>query len=296
MKLFTPPIRRRLAAAAVVACGALFGAPLALACGTGGYSYAGLAASSPAFGIGATVTPLSSFGILSGHVAGWVGVGGPRQGPNGSDEWLQVGSGGFPELTGNDIYYELALPNRTPVYHQIAANLPSGKPARFAVLEMHNRPNVWRVSLNGPRLRPDHAAWQPRPLVADGDRRGWDGGTGAAATTFSIASIASRSRHAPGGWLGSPAAIRSAACHASRARNNQAGSFLARKAISPSARSPRSVRDQDRRPERRQLDERGSRRVRHPDAAVRDGLPEQLGRVGSVDPDDPPPGHSVSFE
>ena len=30
----------------------------ALACGVGGYSYAGLGATTPAFGIGATVTPL----------------------------------------------------------------------------------------------------------------------------------------------------------------------------------------------------------------------------------------------
>src|SRR5439155_674310 len=69
---------RRLIATTVVAAGALFGAPLALACGTGGYSYAGVASSSHAFGIGATVTPLAGFNVLSGHVAGWVGVGGPR--------------------------------------------------------------------------------------------------------------------------------------------------------------------------------------------------------------------------
>src|SRR2546422_7249363 len=140
---------RTCLALAAVALVALVGASGALACGTGGYSYAGIASSSNAFGIGATVTPLAGFNVLSGHVAGWVGVGGPRQGPNGADEWLQMGFSGFPELAGNDLYYELALPGKSPTYHQLANNLPLGKPARIAVLEMHMRPNMWRVWLNG---------------------------------------------------------------------------------------------------------------------------------------------------
>jgi hypothetical protein len=149
-----------------VACLSI-GAVSALACGAGGYSYAGLGATSPAFGIGATVTPLGGFDVVYGHVAGWVGVGGPRQGPNGTNEWLQVGFSGFPELTGNDLYYELMLPGREPTYHQLAANLPMGKAARFAVLEMHGRPNWWRVWLNGsPASKPihmpgSHHRWAP---------------------------------------------------------------------------------------------------------------------------------------
>src|SRR5207245_10002938 len=84
----------------------LLGASRALACGTSaGYSYAGVASPSPAFGITASVTPVGAFDVLAGHVAGWVGVGGPRKGPNGSDEWLQVGFSGFPSLTGNDLHY-----------------------------------------------------------------------------------------------------------------------------------------------------------------------------------------------
>jgi len=252
MKLFPTPITRRLAAAAVVACGALFGAPLALACGTGGYSYAGLAATSPAFGIGATVTPLSSFGILSGHVAGWVGVGGPRQGPNGSNEWLQVGFSGFPELTGNNIYYELALPNRTPVYHQIAANLPSGKPARFAVLEMHHRPNVWRVWLNGSAvsgpitLPGSHGRWSPMATAES-----WDGGTGGGCNDFLYRFHRVSIAHAPGGgWrqvtTGYP--IQSAATRIQRRRGSSG--FLGRKAGRPSSSSPLLL-DPDRRAERR---------------------------------------------
>src|SRR5438309_7847700 len=137
--------RRRLAVAAVVAAGALFAAPLALACGQGGYSYAGVASPSHAFGIGATVTPLAGFNVLSGHVAGWVGVGGPRQGPNGADEWLQVGFSGFPGLSGTSIYYELMLPSGAPTYHQVMTGLPLGRSARVAVLEMSSRPDYWRV-------------------------------------------------------------------------------------------------------------------------------------------------------
>jgi hypothetical protein len=176
---------RRLIAVTVIAVGALFAAPLALACGTGGYSYAGVASSSHAFGIGATVTPLAGFNVRSGHVAGWVGVGGPRLGPNGADEWLQVGFSGFPDMAGNDLYYELALPGKQPTYHQIAGNLPIGKAARIAVLEMHKRPNVWRIWVNGtPASQPiylpgSHGRWSP---IATAES--WDGGSAGSCNGF----------------------------------------------------------------------------------------------------------------
>jgi hypothetical protein len=162
----------------VVAATCLLGATPVLACGTGGYSYAGVASSSRAFGIGATVTPLAGFDVRAGHVAAWVGVGGPRTGPNGTDEWLQTGFSGFPGLPGNDLYYELALPGKQPEYHQLARRLPIGRPARIAVLEMHARPNVWRVWLNGraasePIYLPgSHGRWAP---IATAES--WDGGT-----------------------------------------------------------------------------------------------------------------------
>src|SRR5205085_468481 len=155
------------------------GASRARACGTtDGYSYAGLAAPSRAFGIGATVTPVGPFNILAGHVAGWVGVGGTGEGPNGTDEWLQVGFSGFPSLAGSDLYYELTLPSGRPTYHQIAADLPVGKTTRFAVLEMRNRPSWWRVWVNGsPASQPiympgSHDRWAP---IATAES--WDGGT-----------------------------------------------------------------------------------------------------------------------
>ena len=183
MKTFAAKLST-LAALVAVTC-LCFGAVSALACGVGGYSYAGLGATAPAFGIGATVTPLSGFDVVYGHVAGWVGVGGPHQGPNRSDEWLQVGFIGFPELTGNNLYYELTLPNRPPTYHQLATNLPMGKAARFAVLEMQGRPDWWRVWLNGsaaskPIYMPgSHRRWAP---IATAES--WDGGTAGACNGF----------------------------------------------------------------------------------------------------------------
>jgi hypothetical protein len=172
----------------------------ALACGTGGYTYAGVAASSHAYGIGATITPLPAFSVVSGHVAGWVGVGGPKQGPNGTDEWLQVGFSGFPTGAGSSLYYELTLPDSAPSYHEIASGLPAGKPQRVAVLEIGGRPDWWRVWVNDKpasapiHLPSSHGRWAP---IATAES--WDGGTGGSCNgflyRFSAVSIAS----APGG-------------------------------------------------------------------------------------------------
>jgi hypothetical protein len=128
---------------------------------------------------------MAAFNVLAGHVAGWVGVGGPGKGPNHSDEWLQVGFSGFPSLTGNDLYYELTLPNGKPTYHQIASDLPFGQPARFAVLEVGDRPNWWRVWVNGkPATDPihmpaSHGRWAP---IATAES--WDGGTSGPCNEF----------------------------------------------------------------------------------------------------------------
>jgi len=157
----------------------------ALACGTGGYTYAGVAASGHAYGISATITPLSAFSVVSGHVAGWVGVGGPKQGPGGTDEWLQVGFSGFPQLTGNDLYFEVAKPNGNPTYHQLATGLAVGRSVHLAVLEMHKRPNYWRVWVNRkPASQPiylpqSHGRWSP---IATAES--WDGGTGGTCNDF----------------------------------------------------------------------------------------------------------------
>jgi hypothetical protein len=207
----------------------LAGASGAFACGTGGYTYAGISSSSRAFGIGAVITPLPAFNVLSGHVAGWVGVGGPRQGPGGTDEWLQVGFSGFPELTGSNIYYELMLPNGPPRYHQIAANLPVGKAARVAVLEMRKRPNYWRVWVNGSpasqpiRLPGSHGRWAP---IATAES--WDGGTGGSCNGFLYSFHQVSIARAPGGgWQPLAGGYTISSPSTRIARNTHKGSFLA---------------------------------------------------------------------
>jgi hypothetical protein len=205
------------------------GARNAFACGSNGYSYAGLAAPAHAFGVSATVTPLAGFNVLSGHVAGWVGVGGPGLGPNGTDEWLQVGFSGFPSVSGNDLYYELTLPNGNPTYHQLAQGVPSGKAAHLAVLEMSRRPDFWRVWLNRkPVSQPiympgSHGRWSP---IATAES--WDGGAGGTCNgflySFKKVSIA---RIPGGGWrqLVDALPITDSSTRLQRARIG--GSFLA---------------------------------------------------------------------
>ena len=60
--------------------------------GNGGYSYAGHQATDRGHGARAIITLTREAQIAAGgQVAGWVGVGGPGQGPNGEDAWIQVG-------------------------------------------------------------------------------------------------------------------------------------------------------------------------------------------------------------
>jgi hypothetical protein len=218
------------AAVAAVVLGA--GVARAVACGganSGGYSYAGLAAPTNAFGISAIVTPLDAFDILNGHVAGWVGVGGPGEGPGGSDEWLQIGLSGFPSVFGSDVYYEVAMPHHFPVYHQVASDYQVGQPARITVLEMHGRPNWWRVWLNRQPASPpiylpeSHDRWTP---IATAES--WDGGTGGACNTFLYRFRQVKVAHAPGGswhWLTGGSAIRGPVTRVVRPRG--AATFLA---------------------------------------------------------------------
>jgi hypothetical protein len=207
----------------------LAGASSAFACGNGGYTYAGVAAPTRAYGIRAAITPLSPFNILDGHVAGWVGVGGPNQGPGGSDEWLQVGFSGFPAPAGNNLYYELMLPSGNPVYHQIAAGLPAGKAANVAVLEMSGRPDVWRVWVNGSpvskplRLPGSHGRFAP---IATAES--WDGGSGGTCNGFLYRFRGVSVASSPGGgWqpLAGGTTIKSASTRL--AANARFASFLA---------------------------------------------------------------------
>src|SRR5919202_2105520 len=85
------------------------------------YSYAGYDSPWYAHGVAATITTLSDPQVAAGHVAAWVGVGGVGAGLHGENEWLQVGYAAFEQSNnaGNELYYEVALPPRDPVYHRV---------------------------------------------------------------------------------------------------------------------------------------------------------------------------------
>jgi hypothetical protein len=189
--------RLLLATASVAALALLGSVATANACGTDGYSYAGLGAPTAGSGISAVITPIGPFTIFNGHVAGWVGVGGPGQGPNGTDEWLQIGLSGFPGLTG-DVYYEITLPGQLPEYHSVVSNPLFGHPYRVAVLE--DTPNHWSVWLNGRQVSPSyylpqsHGAFMP---IATAEA--WDGGTNGACNNFLYSFQRVKVAHKPGG-------------------------------------------------------------------------------------------------
>jgi hypothetical protein len=144
----------------------LAAAPSAFACGSAGYSYAGISSRTPVYGVGATITALAAPAVQNGHVAGWVGVGGPGLGPHGSSEWIQVGYSGFPGLHVGSLYYEVATPGAAPRYHEISSSVNIGAKHRLAVLEVGNHHNWWRVWVDGRIASPafhlpgSHGAWK----------------------------------------------------------------------------------------------------------------------------------------
>src|SRR5918998_2501052 len=145
-------------------------------CGKEGYAYAGLQGTRRAHGVRATITALARPYVEAGHVAAWVGLGGPAQGPGRTDEWIQVGLAGLPG-TGSKLYYEVAQPGKAPVYHELMSHVEPGQRIRVAVLEMNRRPNHWRIWVNGefvsePVFLPGSSRrWQP---IATAET--WDGG------------------------------------------------------------------------------------------------------------------------
>ncbi|MGZ4390878.1 MAG: hypothetical protein ACXVRK_01970 [Gaiellaceae bacterium] len=190
---------RLLLATATVATVALVGATGALACGNnGGYSYAGIGGPGAADGVSALISPLDAFNVVNGHVAGWVGVGGVGLGPGGSSEWIQVGLSAFPD-SGSSIYYEVRQPDWAAKYVLVKANVAPGERHRVAVLEVHGRPGVWRVWMDGRAVSPpyylpgSHAGWEPQ---ATGES--WNDGAGVCNNyEYSFAGISLSAR--PGG-------------------------------------------------------------------------------------------------
>jgi hypothetical protein len=141
-----------------------------------GYTYAGHQATYRGHGVRATITPQRIPQVSAGHVAAWVGVGGPGQGPNGEDVWLQAGIASIPGL-GLMTYVEIARPGEQPQFELVEHGLVAGQPQRVAVLEMGGRPGWWRAWVGGqPMTEPIHlpgssGRWEP---IATAES--WNGG------------------------------------------------------------------------------------------------------------------------
>src|SRR3954469_16170798 len=123
-----------LAVALAAACITVAPAHSGTACGPAGYAYAGIQPGQNGYGVAVRLASLAAPSVESGHVAGWVGVGGPGQGPGGSDEWIQVGLNSLPGAP-NKLYYEVMRPGIGQTYAEVATDVPNGRSFRLAVLE-----------------------------------------------------------------------------------------------------------------------------------------------------------------
>jgi hypothetical protein len=185
---------RMLAVAAVAAACSGIVSNLAAAASAGGrscgwsdYSYAGLLGKQFVAGVSATITPLRDPIVESGHVAAWVGVGGPGLGPGHTDEWIQVGIDRKAGASSR-IYYEFATPTSAPHAVTVLSGIRPGEKHRFAVAELIGSPGWWQASVDGApvgvpvHLPGSHDAWTPIVTAES-----WDGGARACnAYTYSF--------------------------------------------------------------------------------------------------------------
>ena len=147
--------------------------------GNGGYTYAGHQATYKGHGVRATVTPTRALEVQAGHVSGWVGVGGPGQGANGEDAWIQVG---IASMHGMEpfLYAEITRGGKAPQFILLEAGAKIGHSRNLAVLEMGRKPGFWRVWVDGTprtnpvRLRGSSGRWAP---IATAES--WNGGEAA---------------------------------------------------------------------------------------------------------------------
>jgi hypothetical protein len=162
-------------ALATISCALGTGVARAGTCWSG-YSYAGVQSPAAAYGVSATITMLSAPTVTSGHVAGWVGVGGAGLGPGGSDEWVQVGIA-RDAGAGDTLYYEVKRPGDTTAQYVALGPVAAGETHKIAVLERGGRRDAWHVWVDGARVSPalvlpgSHGAFQP---IATAES--WDGG------------------------------------------------------------------------------------------------------------------------
>lgn len=150
-------------------------------CGSGtygkaGYGYAGHQAATAARGIQATVTMTRAPDVRAGHAAGWIGVGGPGAGRDGSDQWLQVGIAAIPGLPPM-LYVEVARDGRPPLFTALEGEAKAGSSYRLELLELAGRPDWWQVSVDGtPVTRPVYLAGSSGRFRPIATAESWSGG------------------------------------------------------------------------------------------------------------------------
>lgn len=144
--------------------------------GNGGYTYAGHQAVGVGHGVRATITQVRTPEVVAGHVAAWVGLGGPGQGPNGTDEWIQVGLATEPGSTPF-LYTEITRPGAAPAFQLVEEGVPLDASRKVAVLEMSGRPNWWRVWVDGdPVTKPIFLRGSSMRFAPIATAESWNGG------------------------------------------------------------------------------------------------------------------------
>jgi hypothetical protein len=144
--------------------------------GNGGYTYAGHQATRRGHGVRATITAVRAPQVAAGHVAGWVGLGGPGLGPNGEDMWIQVGLASV-EGVGTFLYAEIARAGRAPQLIILEDEVPVGESRRLAVLEMSKSPERWRIWVDGePVTEPVYLPGSDELWAPIATAESWNGG------------------------------------------------------------------------------------------------------------------------
>ena len=150
------------------------------ACGTSPYSYAGLQSDRKAHGVSATLSVTEQPNVSTGHVGGWIGLGGTGAGPGGTAEWIQAGFAATSGDHTSHMYYEVTVAGSEPKYIEIAASVQPGTAHHFSVLEMSRHKSWWRVWVDKHPVSPpihlpgSHGAWYPQAVAEN-----WNGGAGA---------------------------------------------------------------------------------------------------------------------
>jgi hypothetical protein len=143
----------------------------------GGYSYAGHQAAQRSHGVRATITLTRKPSVDAGHVAGWVGVGGPGQGARDGDAWIQAGIASLRGL-GTVLYAEITREGRGRELIVVEDGVALGHAYRVAVVELARRPGWWQVRVDGRpatppvRMRGSSGRWAPIVTAES-----WNGGT-----------------------------------------------------------------------------------------------------------------------